>query len=242
MLELREAHQIDILADFVYPRHDTFANGWIGADAEKSLLALSYPDRVAWRQSEGLYLVRDPRAELETRAHLVPWREVAAMRQAAQHNDGFLPFDALLKLADWSAPQVVGLALEFPNLGEISHWKPILQFVNGLTPASRARLQSERGLPWNDAGQTSKRLLLEGAEGDLRAALDRHLLPQPQNVSLRLIRAGQAAAPRQRPGVPRQEARVRITMTLQASIAGEETSRPLGGLLRLPEWKPLSPW
>lgn len=188
-----EKQDLELIADLVYPRgSQTIRTAWLGATPEQTVLAFVARGLLTARVSGGIHLFRDRTAPVNPRRHLVGWGDIEKLRRTCGRNNGCLDLSALLFLAGLKPDQLIGLSEEFPdaNTDTTGLWRPILAFFQNSSPAARAALQSEDGLPFRDTGLVARSSLLEvpPTSNDVRGIPLIESAPRQAVLSFRLER------------------------------------------------------
>lgn len=172
--QIAEKQPLNLLVDLVRPRpRETIGAAWLGRTPEQTLLALVVGAALNEKQSGEIHLLRDRSAVIHPRSHLVAWKEIKALRKAADRNDGYLDFPQLLQLAGLTNEQLAGLAEEFPDAhAAIQEWRPIFAFYNHLIPVWQAQVRSPNGIRFADTGLLARAALLEGPDPRRLRGLD----------------------------------------------------------------------
>lgn len=206
MKRVADRQDMNLIFDPVYPgRSESTATGWQGRTVEQTAFALVVGGDLCWKAQGELQLFRDKGAMTHTRRHLVRWSTVKGLRQAAEDNKGYLPFQKLVELAQLSPEQLEGLSTEFPDAHPtpMLQWRPLLEFYLNLTPALRRRVQTSRGIPFHETGLVSRSAL--DAAGPTNDLIGIPVLAQSFRtavVSLRVERPKAAPLARPIPAAP----------------------------------------
>jgi hypothetical protein len=204
--------EFQIIADGIYPRErEVYSSPQLGITAEQSVYELVFGliGSPQFRQSGGIWLLRDGSALVHPRRHLLPWKTLKALREATDRNDGLLDPARLAWAANLSRDQQLGLSEEYPTASpeHMEAFRPVLHFAAELTDDARKQLAGKDGLRVMDAGLVARAALTNLADAGPRAVnaclldyLAKHL-DNATRVSLRLEKR-EATARTRPPGDP----------------------------------------
>lgn len=165
--QIARSHQVDLIADAVFPRRGaTYGGLWLARTPEESLKLAVFRLGLHYRKESGIHILRGSLAEIHPRSHLLPWSDIKALRTASTENGGFLGLKDLSWTLRFRTEQINAQSEEFPDLQEpiIGTWAPIIRFSALLDASARKALSADRGLALREAGQVARAALADGPD------------------------------------------------------------------------------